>query len=187
MEKENDRIPAWILCSDLLIKLKNELANEAIAVLEGEIKAGRISIGGSVITQPDEQSDGENKLFVVNNLINDRVAMHEKYDFLIAEFESNPSKFDGKTAERMEGLKKFVLAVDEMRMLMAYSQMMDRWAEETTHHVRENSISEIIRATMQDDAGRREALRFVLSLKSFIKESILSEQERQELAQAISS
>jgi hypothetical protein len=187
MENKDDTIPAWILCNDLLIRLKNELANEAIAVLEREIKAGHIKINGSVVTQPDEQSEGENKLFVVNNLVNDRKTMHERYDFLIAEFEANPSKFDGAVAERMEGLKKFVLAVDEIAMLMNYSKVMDEWAEDVAHHIKESSISEIIRATVGSVPERREVLQFVLSLKSFAREGILSDPERQELAQAISN
>ena len=121
MDDDDAGVPAWILCNDLLIKLKNELANEAILAAEREIKEGRMDVKGSVITQPDQQSEGENLLFVVNNLIGERDGIHERYDPYIKELQDNPSKFDSKTAQRIESLRKFLLAVDEIYTLMHYS------------------------------------------------------------------
>lgn len=177
MNDDNAGLPAWMLCSDLLIKAKNELANEAILSLEREMKAGRIDVKGSVITQPDQQQEGENMLFVINNLVGERDGIHERYDQYIRDLEHDPSKFDGKTAERIESLKKFVLAVDEIYALMHYSAVMGEWADDVAMHVKEEKPLEILERTSEGHE-RADAAAFVLSLKSFAREKIFSEEER---------
>ncbi len=184
MDDDDAGVPAWILCNDLLIKLKNELANEAILAAEREIKEGRMDVKGSVITQPDRQSEGENLLFVVNNLIGERDGIHERYDPYIKELQDNPSKFDSKTAQRIESLRKFLLAVDEIYTLMHYSGVMGAWADDASMQVREKDPSAILEKTLASGHERAEAALFVLSLKSFAKEGILSDTERRMLERA---
>ncbi len=185
MKDDDAGLPAWMLCNDLLIKVKNELANEAIIALEREMKAGRIDVRGSVIAQPDQQQDGENKLFVINNLITERDGIHERYDQYVKDFDENPSKFDGSAAERIEALKKFMLAVDEIYTFMHYSKVMADWADDASMRVRETDPSEILAKTASAARERAEAASFVLSLKSFIRENILSEGERRMLERAV--
>ncbi|MDE1857034.1 MAG: hypothetical protein KGH98_03035 [Candidatus Micrarchaeota archaeon] len=170
-------MPAWIVCQGLLTKLKDELILEAMEVLHREIDAGRIKVGGSMVTLPDKSAEMERDMFIINNLIAESPKIHERYDSYVADKDSG-AQTDPKMVQRIEELHRFLLGVDEIALLIRMSKTFNDWIEETGEHTRINDPSEIIRLTSEAKGERAEALRFVLGHRYFAKEGVLTEDEK---------
>lgn len=49
---QDDNIPAWLLCEEILNKAKTELITQAMDMIHAAVESKDIEINGSLITQP---------------------------------------------------------------------------------------------------------------------------------------
>ena len=178
MEKEG--IPAWLVCEDILTRVKDELILEAVDILRKEMKEGRIDIKGYVAALPDKGQELEQDLFMVNNLISNANDIRSQYKAYL-EKESKGGIDSPEVIARGEGLRRFLMAVDAIEMLMHLSRGYGMWADDTGVYSSLKDPVDVMRKSAMLDEGRAEALRFVLSSKSFASSEALENDEVQVL------
>jgi len=176
----NDRMPAWIMAQDLLTKLKYEFTNRAMAVLEKEIKEGRINFNGKLVLNEDKNKENEEYMFMINHLVEDKEKIHKQYDDHIKELEDSD---DPTKVKISEGLKKFLLAIDTISMLIDYSKALDDWILDASLSINEDNPSNILAYTVNNDPIRKEIVNFCLT-NPYFKDEILTNDETKLLKEA---
>lgn len=177
----NDDAPAWIMCEDIITRLKEELILEAIDILHEEMKAGRIDIAGYVSLLPDKSNEMQRDMYIINNLIDRELEIMEQYRPFLGSIESET---DPVKVARIEELRKFMLSVQAISTLMRLSKVAEAWAEDTGKYSDSHDIEEIIIGTLRVAEDRVEVLDFVLSSSKFSKSEALSAQELEVLKKA---
>ena len=161
---------AWMICEDIITRLKDELILEAVDILHDEIRAKRIDITGYVALLPDKSNELQRDMYIIGNLLEREPEVIEQYMPFIdgVENESDPKK-----VERIEELRKFMLSVKAISTLMRLSEIAKVWAEDTGRFSSSNDPEEIILNTVRMDEDRVEVLDFVLSSAKFSKSEAL--------------
>ena len=147
----------WLEAQAFLIKIKDEMLARALDTLDMEVKAGRAAINGRLVTAV-EQNDSETKMFVLDNIVGNADAIIHRHSQSIEELESSGS-LDSKTVERIEELKRFLLAVGKMKMLYDYSVELGSWASELQADTPGDNIESMLLQGITD--YRKEILEFV--------------------------
>ena len=175
-QASDNKMPAWIICEDLLVKMREELLEEAMSILDKERQAGHIEVNGKPLSTGESGNYTEEALYIINNLIADAPKLHEEYARYISV--QSDKKLSEADAKRFKELKDFVLAIDELSLLMDYSRILSAWAEEVAHYVKDTDPAEILKKTSNDpEELRKEVLKFFISNKTFASKSPLSEHE----------
>jgi hypothetical protein len=184
MPKVDNEIPAWLMCEDILNKIKTELITQAMDKLQEAIDSKAIEVNGSLVTVPDKPSDTEMKMFIINKLIEEHPKIMEKYKGHLSEDaeEKDPTK-----VQQRERLKKFLLTVEQISNLMQYSHVFDPWMHDVAIQVLLKDPAEVIRKTINDDESRIDVLKYVLNNKKMEKEEILTKKEYKILKKGSSS
>ncbi len=176
-----NRHKAWLLCEDLLVRIRDEFASEAIDLLDREIKSGNIAINGEVSSAPEQDREYEKKMMVIGNLLKEKGELRTKYSKYVEDNgENNP-----KMLERVESLRKFLLSVESISILIGYVNEIDAWIKEVSGEVKAQSVSDILSSTHGVSAERKEILRRVLTKKKFIDDRIISKEEYAQISSAI--
>jgi hypothetical protein len=170
----NNKIPAWIECEDLLVKMREELTDRAIKLLNREIKSGHIAVNGSALFSSEASADVENAIYLINNLIDDSGKLHQEYNDYIAK--NSGKKLSEKEAKKFEELQKFVLSVEELTMLMEYGRVLSSWADAASKLINAKSKEEILKQTIGGDERRKTVLEFFINNKT-VGEAILSKDD----------
>ena len=181
---ENNGIPAWLVCEDMLTKLKTELITQAMETLQEAIDSKAIEINGSLVTLPDRPSDTDMSLFIINKMIEQKGEIYEEYKGFLA---SNKGSTDPKIIQQKERLERFLLSVERISTLMGYSRVFDSWLEDVGMQATLTDPSEVIKATLHNNEQRSSVLKYVLSNKRIKGEKILSENEREILNGSLQS
>lgn len=172
--------PAWMLCEDMITRLKDELVLEAADILHKEIEEGRIDVSGYVALFPEKSQELQRDLFVINELVQRQNEILEQYkEYIEKNDESDPDRL--KSIER---LKKFILSVKAIGILMQLSGIAELWAEDTGRYSKSTDPIQILAnsARMADD--RMKVIDFALSSKKFAKSEALKESELEMLRKA---
>ncbi len=180
----NEGIAAWIVCEDLLVKVKAELANEAIITLQKEVKAGRMKVGGKLVSS-EVSSDDERDLFVANEIAKESETMLHDYARYIKEKESDKAKLTPDDVEKIDNAKKLMLAVEEIAMLIHYRMVTEEWILEIEEMPNIDDPAKLLASTMhgkEDD--RYSVLDFMLKRKSIKDEGIFTDEERKTMEDA---
>ena len=178
--ENNLGIPAWIVCEDLLVKVKAELANEAIITLQNEVKAARMKIEGRLVSDAEAGNDAERDLFVANEIAAESGKMLQGYSDYIKSMEAHRDRLTSEEVERMENSKRLMLAVGEISMLMGYRAAVEEWILEIEGIPTLNDPVELLASTIRDSKDERfHILEFILNRKSLIRENIFSKEERE--------
>jgi hypothetical protein len=184
----NEGMPGWIICEDLLVKLKAELANEAIIILQNEVKSGRMKVEGSMVSSDEHSKDTERDLFVANNIAEEGENMIKKYSDYINLKESDHSKLSSKDVEMIDVAKKLILAIGEISMLMRYRRDVEEWINEIEKVANIKEPFMVLSSTINGrDDVRFEILKFATTRQSFIREDIFSKEERKIMEDALST
>ena len=170
---ENENMPAWIMAQDLLTKLKYEFANREISLLYDEIKAGRVDFKGALVTDPDKSNENEKYAFMISHLIEERSKIHEMYDSYLKDADNIN---DPNLLSRVEGLKKFILAVDSIAVLEDYKKEMDDWILDASLSITDSNPSDIIYNTLLNSPKRQEIAEFSIT-NPYFKNEVLSKDE----------
>ncbi len=178
-------VPAWLLCENLLVDIKNELVLEAIDVLHGEIKEGRIEVNGGLVTASEGKEGIEKDLFIINKIVENGKATTEKFMEYIREKEGNSSELDEYAVHRIEDMKRFLIAVGKISYLMELSVVFNAWVDDAGREARITDPVEILERTVLENKERLPALEFVLGKKFRIDDAI-SENEKEILEKALS-
>jgi hypothetical protein len=176
MPSNEPDIAAWLLCEDILNKIKSELITQAMDTLDEAITSKAIDVKGSLITLPDKPSETEMKIFIINRLLGEKERIMEMYNGYLAEIAAD-GKADANKLQQKERLEKFLLYIEKISMLMDYSAVVDAWMLDINTEAKEHDASQIIKKTASKEASRQKVLDYVLKNKTIIKEEILSEEE----------
>lgn len=168
--------PAWMVCEDIVSRIEAELMSEALDLLHGEIDAGRIKVDGNMVTASELTGEAERDLFILNKLLEDEQTMRSRYENLVKTVEEG-SEVNPEIVGRIEEVKKFLLVVSQISMTMKYARVFKGWFEDAGKHMKVKDPSQIIYMTASQSEERKEALGFVLSNKTFIKNEALNQNE----------
>ncbi len=183
---DNSGIAAWIICEDLLVKLKTELANEAIITLQNEVKAGRMKVEGSIIPKIETQGDSERDLFVANEIAAESEKMLQGYADYINSKESDPGKLTADEVIKIETAKKLMMAVQEISILINYRTVTEEWILEIEGIPTIDDPVKLLATTMHGkDDERFHVLDFAVKRRSLIDEEIFTSQERNMMESAL--
>ncbi len=181
---DNEGIAAWIICEDLLVKVKAELANEAILTLQNEVKAGRMKVQGRLAEETS--SDDERDLFVANEIANESEKMLHDYSAYIKEKEKDPGSLTPDDVQKIEAAKKMMLAVEEISLLIGYRTVAEEWILEIEGIPNIGDPVRLLASTMHGKDDHRFAiLDFTLNRRSIAEEKIFSEHERKMMEEAL--
>ena len=158
-----DDAPAWLSCQDIFSRAQEEMISLAIEALDVEIAAKRMKIEGKLVSADEATNEVEKKLFVINNIINNEQGIYEKYNSSISRLENNPQELTSDVVERIDELKRFLLAVGMITMLMRYSKIFRNWQDDVGHYFKEKNPVLIIKKTLTEN--RVEALKFIIESK----------------------
>ncbi|MCL4404364.1 MAG: hypothetical protein M1544_00220 [Candidatus Marsarchaeota archaeon] len=175
-------IPAWIDCEDLLVKMREELLDRAIKLLNSEIEAGHIKVNGNALFSSESSSDVEQAMYLINNLVDDSGRLHQEYNEYVER--SSSKRLDSKEAKKFEQLQKFVLFVEQITMLMDYARVLSAWADSASKLTHAHSRDEILKLTMPASEDRRNVLEFFVNNKDIGKEA-LTDEERETLSNVL--
>ncbi len=182
---ENSGIAAWIICEDLLVKVKAELANEAIITLQKEVKAGRMKVSGNLVST-EAPSDEERDLFVANEIAKESEAMLRGYAVYINQKESDRGNLTAEDVEKIENAKRLMLAVEEITLLINYRVVAEEWILEIEGIPQIDDPVKLLASTMHGkDDHRFAVLDFALRRKSLMEEKIFSDSERSMMEAAL--
>jgi hypothetical protein len=179
--------PAWLVCEEILNKAKDELITEAIEVLHEEMKRGRISFKGSMVNVPERDADFERDRFLINELLQKEEEVRRVYGPYIEGKRNGAKGMDATMIQRVEEAERFLLAVTQIVILMRMSKVMDTWLSDVGMYPKIKDPAEILASTVHrtESEFRIDALRFVLSSKTFIRERIFTQDERNILEKAL--
>ncbi|MDE1870876.1 MAG: hypothetical protein KGI06_01400 [Candidatus Micrarchaeota archaeon] len=180
MQGDRD-IPAWLVCEDIFNKIKTELITQAMETLQDAIDSRAIEVNGSLVTLPDKPSDTDMKMFIINRIMEDKDGIAERY----REYLSEKGTSDPKKVQQVERLKKFLLAIEQISMLMSYSKLFDEWMHDIAMQVTAKEPQDAITATLKGNETRMEVLAYVLGNAKIGSEEILTESERSILEKSI--
>lgn len=183
--KNEDGIPAWMVCVDMLNKAKRELVTQAIETLEREIEAKRIDIKGNLITVPDQPSDAEMKVFVLGQIMDNAEQMRERYGAYIKSVHEKGKEATSQEMEAADRARLFLMAVEKMEILVNYSRQIDPWINDASMKVDLDDPSRIFRETCV--GHRKEILEFIIKNKTMMQEETFSAREKRILEGASSS
>ncbi|MCL4389393.1 MAG: hypothetical protein M1528_01930 [Candidatus Marsarchaeota archaeon] len=179
-------IAAWIICEDLLVKVKTELANEAIITLQKEVKGGRMKVDGKLVSPNEISSDAERDLFVANQIAQESENMLSTYSDYISAKEANMERITPEDVEKTENAKRLMMAVHEITILMKYRKATEEWILEIEGIPTINDPIKLLASTIHgNDDVRFEILDFALKRKAIVEEKIFSDEERKMMQGAL--
>ena len=158
---DESRIPSWIACEDLLVKMREELIDRAIKLLNREIEAGHISVNGSTLFSSEANADVEEAMYLINNLIDDSGRLHKEYSEYIEK--NNGKKLSDAEAKKFGELQKFVLSVEQLNMLMEYARVLSSWADAAGKMIEGKDTEDILRKTIDKEELRKTVLEFFIN------------------------
>lgn len=167
--------PKWMIAQDILVKAKNELILEAVDTLHIEIKEKRLEVNGSVIKLPDKSSEIEMDMLILNNLLEQEQQIVENYGKFIKEKED--SEKDPAMIERINELKKFLMAVTQIKILMNFAKTIDEWVLDFANSMNIDGVAKILAETAKKNVERIEILSFIIDNKKFYDNEALSNEE----------
>lgn len=173
-------VPAWMLCDDMITRIKDELVLEAVDLLHAEIKAGHIDVNGYTAALPDRPAELQRDMYLIGNLVEREHEIMQQY----APYTKETTETDPKKLSRIEELGKFVLAVQAISMLMRLTAVAERWASDTGKYSALSDPAQILAKTAMMAEERKELMEFVLSSKKFMKSEALSDGEMKTLEAA---
>jgi hypothetical protein len=174
-----DETPAWMVCTNLLNKIKSELVTEAMEELDNQISKRNIDVKGTLITLPERPEETDMKMFIIRKLVSEVGKIRELYSDL-AKSDSN----DSKIVEQRERSRIFLLGVEKIVLLMHYESMIDSWSYDVGKMAGLNDAVEVMKGTLENPE-REELIRFVLGSNKMIEEKVLSDDERDILERTI--
>lgn len=158
---DESRIPSWIACEDLLVKMREELIDRAIKLLNREIEAGHIAVNGSTLFSSEANADVEEAMYLINNLIDDSGRLHKEYSEYIEK--NNGKKLSDAEAKKFGELQKFVLSVEQLNMLMEYARVLSSWADAAGKMIEGKDTEDILRKTADKEELRKTVLEFFIN------------------------
>ncbi|MGC8479586.1 MAG: hypothetical protein ACP5M9_02875 [Candidatus Micrarchaeia archaeon] len=169
-----DKIPAWMKVQEILLKSKNEFILEAIDSLHKEIEEKRIEVKGGAIKLPDKSSEVETDMVIISNLLEQEPSIKERYENFI---DSKKDTDDPQLILQIESLRKFLMAVDEIKILINFAKVIDEWITDPSNAMKLNDASKILSESAKKNVQRIEILEFIVNNKRFNKNEPLDKGE----------
>jgi len=185
--EDTNGIKPWLIAQDMFTKVKDELVLEAIDVLHEQVNKKRIAIEGHTVTMPEQPADFDRDLFIVNNILAEADSIRSQYSDYMEKY-SNGGSTDAKLIERVEELKKTLMAVSEIEMLMGLSSAANEMVNDVSMHVSESDAAEVIAKAVADAHGGRKAelMDYIRSSSRFAKAEVFEPEEQEIIDRALS-
>jgi hypothetical protein len=167
-------VPAWLLCEDIMTKMKEALVDEALTTLHNEIDSGRIKLDAKWINTESQTEALERDMFLINNLIEQAPNMLQVQNDYIMKNENAGAKMDAEKIEKLENVKRLSMAVSYISVLMRNATVIDDWIKTVEQLPQDSDSKSILKQTLDDE--RLDLVKFVLKTKPF-NDGIFSEEE----------
>lgn len=172
-------IKPWLIAQDMFTKVKDELVLEAIDILHEQVEKKRISIEGYTVTLPDQQADVDRDIFILNKILAEAGNIRSQYSEYMKDSAAAGEK-DARLIERIEELRKLLLAISEIEMLMSMSDAAKDMIELVSMHVTESDVAEVIAkaASESHNTAMIELMKYIQGSKRFAKACVFDDAER---------
>ncbi len=168
-------VQPWIACQDLLLRIKAEIAMEAIDSLHAELEAKRLDFKGTLPVQEGESAEHKRDMLMIANIMENWEEMDSTYTKFIKDGEVSS---DPAVVARVEELRRLLLSLSKIRYLMLMVDCMGEWLLEIGNPAnRGKQAAELLLLTARGHAEREEALRYSCSNREFIKSGAINSQE----------
>ncbi len=180
-------IKPWLIAQDIFTKVKDELVLEAIDVLHEQVNKKRISIEGHTVTLPEQPSDLDRDLFIVNNILKEADGIRSQYSEYMNKAAGSGSS-DPQVVERTEELKKMLLAVSEIEMLMSMSAAANEMVSSVSMYVNESDTANVIAKAAAEghDGSRADLMDYIHNSARFAKAEVFDSEEQAIIDKSIS-
>lgn len=172
--RKGNHTGAWLLCEDLLLKIKEAIVEEASGVLHREIEEDRIKLSADWVNMESQNEALERDMFLINNLLAEAPEMLWKQDEYIRAKETSGAKLDADTVAKIESIKKLSLAISYISVLMEHTTVIDNWVKDIEQMPLAQDPTDLLKSTLNNK--RLELLKFFLKSKQF-GSSLLSKEE----------
>lgn len=162
-----DNMPAWMVAEDIISKSERVLMESALELLRVQIKSGAIKLDGNIPVSSEVNAEAERDLFMMEKLLLDEENLRLRYENLVNAVEQGSEK-DIHIVERIEEIKKFLLAVSQMSLTVGYAKVFRAWFADAGKMMSANDPAEILSNTAYGRHERIEALGFVVGSRSFM-------------------
>ncbi len=173
MPKADDS-PAWMLCEELMVKVKEAMVSEAIRVLHEEIDSGRIKLNAGWVNTESQTEELERAMFLINRLVEEAPKMLEAQSKYIAAAEAQDAKADAKTIENIESMKRLGMAVSYISALIGHVGVIDGWIKGIGNVPHINDMESVLKETLNEE--RLNTVKFIIATKALSRD-LLSEDE----------
>jgi hypothetical protein len=166
---------AWLECNDLLIRAKNALYEEALAIFSDEIKKGNIAVNGKFVKFEERGVQGKEEFLMLNMLSN-------KDDMISFFKKSDKSTIAGQSGK----LASFIRSISRIEKLVELSRVFDEWAEESLLDIKEKDSLSIIRKGIAESPIKKEAVTALLDCDKCKSAGYFSDEDIQLFSKALS-
>ena len=168
-----DKLPAWLTCQELLIKMKEALVSEAIRVLHRELEAGRIKLNANWVNTEAPDEELKRDLLLLNKLSAEAPEMLRVQSEYVGAAE-RAGAADADTVARIEAVKKLSLAVSYISLLMGRARVLEDWLSEIEGKPAGANAYALLSGSLNSD--RLETIAFVMESRG-VSEGLFSEDE----------
>ena len=158
---EQESTPAWMLCDDMLTRIKDELILEAIDILHEEINAKRLVIEGYSPIVLERSEEMQRDIYLINNLMERAEEISKNY----SKYFNDDSSTESADPVQIEELKRFLMSISGIRFLMDTAKVFESWSVDTGKYYSEKDPVSILCKTMGAGTEREKALEYVLKSK----------------------
>ncbi len=177
---DQEPTPAWMVCDDILTRIKDELILEAIDILHDEINAKRIVIEGYSPVVLERSEEMQRDIYLINNLM----ARADEISSNYSKYFNDPEAAKEADPVQMEGLKRFLMSVSGIRFLMDMAKIFENWSADSGKYYSEKDPIAILRKTMAPGSEREKALAYILKSKKITENEALTKEELDLLKEA---
>ena len=174
--------PAWMICDDILTRIKDELILEAIDILHEEINSKRIVIEGYSPVVLERSEEMQRDVYLINNLMERAAEISMNY----SKYFNDAAMAESADPVRIEELKRFLMSVSGIRFLMDMAKVFESWSADTGKYYSEKDPASIIDKTMGRGTEREKALEYVLKSKKIMENEAITSEEISMLRKAYS-
>jgi hypothetical protein len=161
---DKNAAPAWMLCEELMVDIKEAMVSEAIRTLHGEMNAGRIKLNAEWVNTESGTEELERNMFIINRLIEEAPKMLQAQNEYVVRAEAAGDRLDAKSVENVENVKRLGMAVSYISALMEHIAVIDGWIKSIGEKPNQDSQASILKETLSEE--RLATVKFVLETKA---------------------
>ncbi|MCL5239663.1 MAG: hypothetical protein M1286_04325 [Candidatus Marsarchaeota archaeon] len=177
---ESDSTPAWMVCDELISKMRDELLSQAVSAMHEQIEKKHLALEGNVVTTSEEGGEKERDAFLLGQIAKE----HNNIERQFAMYMEHAS-IDKEAMAHAEELQKFLLELRQIVMLSDYAKECEGWLSDAEKELRGSDPAAILAKTMKAGERRREVLDYALKSRKFSNDGVFSVSEKRLMQDAL--